>query len=134
MRQKERVTADTVRVTTRADAVARTVMSSRITVSKITMDALDRVMDREELDSIDETIQYALQSPMPGNTPVHGRSLSRDVLISEQTKRRLRFIREKGEYEDFDAVIRDGLGLGFASTAGSTNPNVDATLKGSPSR
>lgn len=88
-------------------------MSPTITVSEALKTELERVRDAHAHYSLDETINYVLRNPRTAQQKLDGyeRKLSEPIRVSNSTKERLRFARDRGGFSDFEAVIRDHRGI-----------------------
>lgn len=88
-------------------------MSPTITVSTALKDELERVRDTHDHYSLDETVNHVIRNPRPGNRRLDGyeRKLSEPVRVSHTTKEHLRSLRDRGNFSDFEAVLRDCRGV-----------------------
>lgn len=97
-------------------------MSTTITISEALKGALEDLRDEahDGLTSLDATINFVLDHPDDYDVAVTGyeETLTEPVKVEDATQTRVNAEKKRGDYADYDAVLRDRIGAPERETGG----------------
>lgn len=90
-----------------------------ITVSEALKGELADVRDsKEEFGSLEDVVLHSLANPRSGAKALPGEdeTLTEPIKVTDSTKRKVKMLRERLDYPDYDALIRDRIGAAQRDT------------------